>query len=97
MHGFAGGLVDRLQIRLRAARQVDLQAGMPEIENAGTQRMEPAARHLGGEAALDQRRQQVMAGGNIEAGAVGKVGERDSGLAGTVWLAPRLGQSELNL
>ena len=76
MHGFAGGLIDRLQIRLRAARQINLQAGVTEIKNAGAQRIEPAAWHLGGEAALDQRRQQMVAGGNIEAGAVGKLGER---------------------
>ena len=65
-----------LQIRLRAARQIDLQAGVAEIEDARAQRIEPAARHLGGKAALDQRRQQMMAGRNIEAGAVGKIGQR---------------------
>ena len=76
MHGFAGGLVDLFQIGLRAARQIDLQAGVAEIEDAGAQRIEPAARHLGGKAALDQRRQQMMAGRNIETGAVGEVSER---------------------
>ena len=76
MHGFASGAVDRLHIRLRAARQIDLQAGVAEIKDAGAERIKPAARHLGGEAALDQRRQQMMAGGNVEAGAVSKIGQR---------------------
>ncbi len=40
------------------------------------QRVEPAARHLGGEAALDQGRQQMVAGGNVEPGAGGKLGQR---------------------
>ncbi len=75
MHGFAGGLVDLFQIGLRAARQIDLQTGMAEIKDARAQRIEPAARHLGGKAALDQRRQQMMAGRNVEAGAVGEIGE----------------------
>ena len=56
MHGLAGRGVDRLEIRLRPARQVDLQAGMAEIENARAQGVEPPARHLGGKAALDQGR-----------------------------------------
>ena len=34
MHGFAGRSVDRLQIGLRAPRQIDLQAGMAEIQDA---------------------------------------------------------------
>ena len=76
VHGFAGGLVDRLQIGLRAARQIDLQAGMAEIEDARAQRIKPPPRHLGGEAALDQRRQQMVAGGNVEAGAGGELGQR---------------------
>ena len=63
-------------IRLRAARQIDLQAGVAEIKNAGAERIEPPAGHLGDETALDQRREQMMAGRDIEAGALGKFGQR---------------------
>src|SRR6185437_2945517 len=76
MHGFAGGAVDVLQIGLRAARQIDLQAGMPEIKDMGAEGIQAAARHLGSEAALDQGRQQMMAGRNVETGAGGKRGQR---------------------
>ena len=69
-------LVDGFQIGLRAARQIDLQAGVAEIENAGAERIKPAARHLRGKAALDQRRQQMVAGGDVEAGARGELGQR---------------------
>ena len=76
MHGFAGRFVDRLQIALRAPRQIDLQAGVAEIHDARAQRVEPPAGDLGGEAALDQRRQQMMAGGDVEAGAGRELGQR---------------------
>ncbi len=76
MHGLAGGPVDRLQIGLGAARQIDLQAGVAQGADTGAERIKPPARHLGGKAALDQRRQQMMAGGDVEAGAVGEIGER---------------------
>ncbi len=75
MHGFAGGGVDRLHIGLGAARQVDLQASMTEIQNASAESVEPTARNLGRETALDQGRQQMMAGRNVETGPDRQVGQ----------------------
>src|SRR4029077_19636882 len=49
---------------------------MPEINNAWPERIEPASRHLGGEAALYECRQQMMTGGNVEIGPVGQFGQR---------------------
>ena len=54
MHGLAGGKVDVLEIGLRAAGQIDLQAGVPDVEDAAAERVKPLARHLGDEVALDQ-------------------------------------------
>ena len=74
--GLAGRRVDLLQIGVGPARQIDLQAGVAEIDDAGAERIEPAARDLGHEAALDQRGQKMMAGRDVEAGTVRQVGER---------------------
>ena len=81
--GFAGGGVHRLEIGLGAAGKIDLQAGMTKIKNTRAESIEAAAGNFGGEAALDQGRQQMMAGGDVEAGADRKVGQRG--------LAPGLG------
>ncbi len=76
MHGFSGRLVDRFKIALRAARQVDLQTRVSEIKDARAEGIKPATRHLRGKAALDQRSQQMVAGGDVEVRARGKLGER---------------------
>src|SRR5581483_5500796 len=70
MHGLAGRPIDGLEVRLCAARKINLQAGMAEIDDAGSERIQPASRHLRRKAALDERRQQVVACRNIETGPV---------------------------
>ena len=75
MDGFAGRAVDRFEIRLGPARQIDLQAGMTQRHQPPAQRVETPARHLGGKIALDERRQQMMTGRDVERGAIGEVGE----------------------
>ena len=76
MHRLAGRLVDRFRVGLRPARQIDLQAGMPEIDNARPERVESPSRHLRRKAAVNERCQQMMAGRNVEAGAVGEIRQR---------------------
>src|SRR5262245_29869524 len=60
MHGFTGRSIDRFKVALRAARQVHLQARVSEIKDPGAERVEAPPRHLRGEAALDQRREQMV-------------------------------------
>ena len=51
-------------------------AGIAEIENARAERVGAPHRHLGDIAALHQRREQVVAGGDVELGAVRQFGQR---------------------
>src|SRR5262249_39225787 len=76
MYGLSGRLVDRFQIALRAARQIDLQTGVPKVENARAECIKPATWHLRCKATLDERGQQVVTGGDVEIRALGEFGQR---------------------
>ena len=68
MHGLAGGLVDVLDMRLRAARQIDLaQERLAKMQHAGAERIAAPTRQAGDIAPLDECRQQMVAGGNVQA------------------------------
>ena len=76
VHGLAGVLVDLLDERRGARRQVDLQAGVAQEQDARPERVGAPHRHLGDVAAVHQRREQVVAGRDVQAGAVGEFGQR---------------------
>src|SRR5262245_39190454 len=77
MHGLAGDRVDAVDMRLRPARQIDLpQTGLREIEHARAERVGAPARDFGDIAPVHQRREQMMAGGDVELRAARQVGER---------------------
>jgi hypothetical protein len=79
MHGLAGRLVDAVDIALGAARQIDLQTGMAEIEQPGAEGVAAPAQAFDHEAALGQRRQQMVASRDVEPGAGGQI--RQAGFA----------------
>ena len=78
MHSLAGILADALHVRLSAPRQVDLlEESLAEMKPACPQRV-AATGSLGDVAPLDERREQMVSGGDVEAGTPGKLGQRQT-------------------
>jgi hypothetical protein len=65
VHGLAGRAIDRFEVGLRAPRKVHLPARMAKVQDARPKRIEPAP-HLCRETALHERRQEMVAGGNVQ-------------------------------
>ena len=75
MHRLAGRTVDRFEVGLCTARQIDLKARMRQCDDARAEGVQTAPGNLRGEPALDERCQQMVAGRDIEAGAGREFGQ----------------------
>ncbi|CEG08776.1 hypothetical protein BN961_02195 [Afipia felis] len=76
LYRFARLVVEAIDVKLRAARQIDLaQTGGAKMQNARTERVGPAADPARDIAPVVERRDQVVAGRDVQTCGRGDVGE----------------------